>query len=58
MKRRVTHVWVDGQMLMEDRKLLTFDMDTLMESAREWRKTLALGNPYISGTEEAYKPPF
>ena len=58
MKRRVTHVWVDGQMLMEDRKLLTLDMDTLMESAREWRKTLALGKPYISGTEEAYKPPF
>ena len=45
-------------MLMEDRQLLTLDMNALMESAREWRKTLALGNPYITGTTEAYKPPF
>ncbi len=40
---RVTHVWVAGRMLLDDRALTTIDQPALLSDVREWRGRLSAG---------------
>jgi 5-methylthioadenosine/S-adenosylhomocysteine deaminase len=37
---RVTHSWVNGKALMDDRKLLTLNTQEIINNAKSWQKTL------------------
>lgn len=58
MRCRVTHVWVNGRCLMEDRELKTLNVEELCKKARVWETTLREGNPYVEGSEEGCVSPF
>ncbi len=40
-REQVTHTWVAGKALLQDRKLLTLDESTLIEQAKIWRQKIA-----------------
>lgn len=40
-REAVTHVWVNGKILLEDRKLTTLSYDELQEKAAFWRRRIA-----------------
>lgn len=39
-REQVTHVWVNGKMLLENRELLSISLDECMEKAAYWQKTI------------------
>ena len=53
----MTHVWVNGRCLMEDRELKTLNVEELCKKARVWETTLREGNPYVEGSEEGCVSP-
>lgn len=38
---QVTHSWVDGELLLEHRQLLTLDSQTLQQRCRHWQQRIA-----------------
>lgn len=43
---QVSHCWVDGEMLMQQRRLLTLDSDALQQRCRDWQHRIAAtGDP-------------
>lgn len=56
VRRRVTHVWVDGKALMEEGKLTTLNVKELCEKAKEWEVSLHDENPYVDGGEQCSSP--
>jgi 5-methylthioadenosine/S-adenosylhomocysteine deaminase len=40
-REQVTHVWVRGQMLLNERKLMTLDLPQVLDKAREWQRRIA-----------------
>lgn len=43
---RITHSWVDGHCLLNNRQLTTLDIEELLIKAKEWKATLCTANPY------------
>ena len=39
-RQQVTHVWVAGQALLEERRLTTLDSDEIIQRARRWRQKI------------------
>ena len=42
---QVTHSWVEGQLLMDQRELLTIDIQQLNKRVGNWRQTIQKANP-------------
>lgn len=38
---QVSHCWVDGELLLEERRLLTLDWDALQQRCRDWQQRIA-----------------
>lgn len=42
VSQRVTHSWIRGRMIMDNRQLLTLNADDIIERARRWRDRISL----------------
>ena len=55
-REHVTHVWIGGRPVMEDRKLLTLDVKSLAAQAIAWRDRIAAKPEQIAKADRIAKP--
>jgi 5-methylthioadenosine/S-adenosylhomocysteine deaminase len=48
-RRQVSDVWVDGKRLLDHGELTTIDLDTVINSARQWQSRLAGLDEHMMG---------
>ena len=56
---RITHTWVDGKCLLNNRHLTTLDVESLLKKAQEWKTILCTSNPFADkGSPDPCLSPF
>ncbi|HZH77531.1 MAG TPA: amidohydrolase family protein, partial [Archangium sp.] len=53
-RSRVTHVWVNGRLLLDNRRLMTLDEEELLVRARRWQERL---QPFVSRIPDEERSP-